>query len=244
MGRTRCSSKEKIFMKSLSLTAVDVDGAVQETAEAVRGDTRLDFLRKGALAGGGIIGGGAALAALVPGVASAAAGVGRPSASFGAGDVGILNYALTLEYLESTFYNEALHAGIAKTPQLKQIVQTVVTDETAHVRLLKAALGSKAVAKPKFDFHGVPQDLEKFLATAFILENTGVRAYHGQFTNFTDQAHLVTATELATVEARHAGAIALYVGKAIAPQGPLDKPLTAAAVLSAVKSIHFIPALG
>jgi rubrerythrin len=231
-------------MESLSLTTVDTDGAIQEAADAISGDTRLDFLRKGALAGGGLIGGGAALAGLIPGVASAAAGSGRPPSSFGSGDVGILNYALTLEYLESTFYQEAMKSGIAKTPQLRQFVQTVVTDETAHVKILKGALGSKAVAKPKFDFQGVPQDLKKFLATAYILENTGVRAYHGQLLNFQSQGYLVTAAELATVEARHAGAIALYLGKAIAPQGPLDKPLSAAAVISAVKSTHFIPALG
>src|ERR1700744_4527503 len=139
-------------MKPLSLMDVDTDGAVQEAAEAIAGDTRLDFLRKGALAGGGLLGGGAALAALVPGVAAAASGSGRPPASFGAGDIGILNYALTLEYLESTFYDEARAAGVAKTPQLKQFLQTVVTDEKAHVRLLKSALGSKAVAKPSFDF--------------------------------------------------------------------------------------------
>ena len=37
----------------------------------------------------------------------AASGKGRPPASFGKGDIGILNYALTLEYLEAAFYNEA-----------------------------------------------------------------------------------------------------------------------------------------
>ena len=231
-------------MQPITLKDVDIDEAVSEAAAAVDGDTRLDFLRKSAAAGGGLVGGGAILAALVPGTAAADGGSGRPPTKFGPGDVGILNYALTLEYLESAFYTEALHAHIARTPQLKQFVQTVVTDETAHVHLLKSALGSKAVARPTFDFQGVPQDLKKFLATAYVLENTGVRAYHGQFANFSAQAYLITATELATVEARHAGAIALYLGQAIAPQGPLDKPLTAAAVLAKVKSTGFIPALG
>jgi rubrerythrin len=231
-------------MQPLSLTDVDVDGAIQETADAVAGDTRLAFLRKGALAGGGLLGGGAALATLIPGVAAAATGSGRPPAKFGPGDVGIFNYALTLEYLESTFYTEAMQAGVAKTPQLKQFVKTVVADEKAHVQLLKTALGSKAVPKPKFDFQGVPQDLKKFLATAYVLENTGVRAYLGQVGNFSKPANLAVATRVATIEARHAGAIALYLGQEIAPEGPVDKPLTAAAVLAAVKSTHFIPALG
>ena len=52
------------------------------------------------------MGGGALLSALTP-AASMAAGKGRPPAKFGKGDIGILNYALTLEYLEAAFYNEA-----------------------------------------------------------------------------------------------------------------------------------------
>lgn len=227
-----------------ALTDVDVDAAVAEAADTVSGDTRLDFLRKGALAGGGLIGGGAALAALVPGVASASTGSGRPPSSFGAGDIGILNYALTLEYLESSFYTEALKAGVAKTRKLKAFVKTVVADEDAHVRLLKGVLKSKAVAKPKFNFQGVPQDLAKFVATAYILENTGVSAYLGQVGNLSSPAILATAATIATVEARHAGAIGIYLNQPIAPSGPTDMPKTAAAVLSAVKATHFIPALG
>jgi Ferritin-like domain len=156
------------------------------------------------------------------------------------GDIGILNYALTLEYLESSFYNEAASAGKITNPALKQFLATVQKDENAHVKLLKSALGSKAIKEPKFDFQGIPANEAKFAATAYVLENTGVHAYLGQAPNIKETKVLLTAASIVTIEARHSGAIALYLGKPIAPNGPLDNGWTAAKVLKAVKGTGFI----
>jgi hypothetical protein len=223
-------------MAHIDLETVDVDGAIREAADAVAGDTRLSFLRKGAMAGGAALGGGAVLSALVPGAALAK---GNPPSSFGKGDIGILNYALTLEYLESSFYNEAAASGKITNKALKQFLKTVQKDENAHVKLLKGALGPMAVKKPKFDFKGIPSDPAKFAATAYVLENTGVHAYLGQAPNIKEAKVLLTAASIVTVEARHSGAIGLFLGKAIAP-GPLDTGWTAAKVLAAVKQTGFI----
>jgi hypothetical protein len=224
-------------MDQINLEAIDVDGAVREAAGEVAGDTRLGFLRKGAMAGGAALGGGAILSALVPGTALA---VGRPPSSFGAGDIGILNYALTLEYLESSFYNEATSRGKITDPKLVQLLRTVTKDENAHVKLLKSVLGNHAIKKPKFDFQGIPGDQAKFAATSYVLENTGVHAYLGQAPNIKAAKVLLAAASIVTVEARHSGAIGLYLGKGIAPSGPLDTGLSAAKILAAVKNTGFI----
>lgn len=225
-------------MTEINLEAVDVDGAVREAAEEVAGDTRLDFLRKGAVAGGVALGGGAILGGLVtPTVASAA---GRPPSSFGKGDTGILNFALTLEYLESSFYNEATSTGAITDPRLVQLLQTVTKDENAHVALLKKVLGKKAIKKPNFNFHGVTSNQAQFAATTYVLENTGVHAYLGQAPNIKAVKVLLTAASIVTVEARHSGAIGLYLGQPIAPNGPLDNGLSAKKILAAVKSTGFL----
>ena len=225
-------------MSQINLEAVDTDGAIREAAEAVAGDTRMSFLRKGAMGGAAALSGGAILSAVIPGAAAAKA-VGAPPASLGKGDIGILNYALTLEYLESSFYNEAAASGKITNKALKQFLHTVQKDENAHVKLLKGALGSKAVPKPKFDFQGIPSDPAKFAATAYVLENTGVHAYLGQAPNIAEAKVLLTAASIVTVEARHSGAIGLFLGKSIAP-APLDTGWTAAKVLAAVKGTGFI----
>ena len=225
----------------LNLADVDVDGALREAAHEVSGDTRLSFLRKAGLAGGAVMGGGAVLGALAPG--ALAAGTGRPPASFGAGDVGVLNYALTLEYLEASFYAQAV-ANISFTdPHLKALAVKIASDEKTHVGFLKAALGKKAVKEPKFNFGAAVTSQTTFTATSQVLENTGVGAYFGQAFNITKAADLKAAVSILTVEARHAGAIGYYndpTAVAVSPSGAFDKPLTAATVLAAVKKTGFI----
>jgi rubrerythrin len=235
----------------MNLEQVDVDGAIREQAheagEALEsGDTRLGFLKKAGIAGGAVMGGGALLGALTP-AGAMAAGKGRPPAKFGKGDVGILNFALTLEYLEAAFYNEATTNQKKKTfikdRQTQAFLKTVTADENAHVAYLKKALGSKAIAAPKVDFGGTTSSESTFVKTAFALENTGVHAYSGQALNITTPSTVAAALSIVTIEARHASVIGLIMkasAKEITPDGAFDTPFTAAEVLKAVEATGFL----
>jgi hypothetical protein len=228
----------------INLDEVDVDGAIREAANDVSGDTRLSFLKKAGVAGGAMVGGGAVLSAFAP--SAFAAGGGRPPASFGKGDVGILNYALTLEYLEAAFYNGATAANLSLSPQVGAFLKIATRDENAHVKFLKGALGAKAAKEPKFDFKGANTNAEMFAKTAQVLENTGVHAYSGQALNIKKAAYVQAALSILTIEARHASVIGLLnegaapAGTEMTPNGPFDTPLTAAKVLAAVKETGFI----
>jgi hypothetical protein len=226
----------------INLAEVDVDGAIGEAAAEVSGDTRSGFLKKAGIGAGAVIGGGTLLSALAP-AALAAPQHGRPPGSFGRGDVGILNYALTLEYLEAAFYNGATAANLPLSAQGAAFLKITTRDENAHVQFLKKALGRKAVREPRFDFKGTNKNAEMFMKTAQVLENTGVHAYSGQALNIKTPAYVKAAVSILTVEARHASVIGLLnepAGLAITPDGPFDTPLTAAKVLAAVKGTGFI----
>src|SRR3954447_23231154 len=146
----------------------DTDGAVAEAEDAAV--TRSSLMARGVALGGGLLGGGALLGLLAPRASAA---------TLAKGDVAILNYALTLEYLEAAFYTEAEAMG-ALSGELALFAQVVGAHERAHVKALKAALGRQAVKRPKFDFRGTTESASDFAATAQVLEDTGVAAYAGQ----------------------------------------------------------------
>jgi Ferritin-like domain len=126
----------------------------------------------------------------------------------------VLNFALTLEYLESYFYNQgAASAGLVPSSDSAYIT-TIQTDENLHVAFLKSVLGSAAIASPKFDltakgaFPTVLSNYDIFLAVANAFEDTGVRAYKGQAPNLIgNQTVLTAALSIHAVEARHASAV-------------------------------------
>ncbi|MEA2403434.1 MAG: hypothetical protein QOE08_81 [Thermoleophilaceae bacterium] len=214
----------------ITLDVLDSDGALRDAQEAAGGDTRATFFRKAAIGGGSLVAGGVLMGGL-PAFASAA----TPSK---AQDVKILNYALTLEYLEAAFYNEAVKNG-ALSGDVLAAAKIVQKHENAHVKFLKAALGKAAVKKPKFDFKGTTSDQAKFLATAVVLEDTGVKAYSGQATRIKQPAVTKAAVSILTVEARHASRFRSLAGKNFAPHS-FDEARSMAQVLNAVKATGFI----
>jgi hypothetical protein len=211
-----------------NLEELDVDGAIREAASKVDGDTRAAFLKKAGIGAGAVVAGGA-FAGAIPGIASA--GVAKS-------DVAILNFALTLEYLEAAFYAEAVAKGNF-TGKIGDFAKVVSAHENAHVAFLKGALGSAAVKSPKFDFKGTNTDQAKFTATAQVLEDTGVAAYLGQAGNIKSKKILGAAGSILAVEARHAGWIRDLNNVAGAPSA-FQGPKTKAQILAAVKGTGFI----
>jgi hypothetical protein len=207
------------------VVAFDTDGALRETAEqAERHSSRRGFLKGAGLALGGAM----------------ATGVGFPALAGAAskGDVAILNFALTLEYLESNFYASAIkHAGL--TGELGRFARLVHQHEAAHVAALKKALGSAAVKHPTFDFGPATRSASTFTATAIKLEDTGVMAYQGQAPFIKSQDVFKAAISIHPVEARHAAWIRQIAHQSPAPVS-FNPALTKDQVLAAVTATGFI----
>lgn len=208
------------------LKTANIDMVNPEMADIqVEGTERSDFLLKGALAAGAIFG----LGAISPFVRGASAKAGGTK-----GDIEILNYALTLEYLESAFYKEGLKRAGA-TGALKELLTTISADEDAHVAALTGTikkLGGKPVKAPKvaFDY----SDTKGFTTLAESIENVGVSAYNGAAPMISSKEVLTAAGSIVQVEARHAAAIAIQNGNEPAPDA-FDPSMTQAEVLKAVQ---------
>jgi hypothetical protein len=127
-----------------------------------------------------------------------------------------LNFALTLEYLESNFYIKAVASGIVPAgDELKAL--TIIRDhENEHVNFLSTAIGAAGGTPVSFkasdfdftakgNFPTVFSDYGVLLAVAQTFEDTGVRAYKGQAPNLiTNNDYLTAALQIHSVEARHA----------------------------------------
>lgn len=212
----------------LTLEAVDADGAIQEALDETQAASRSSFLKKALFAGGTLALGGIVVGGL-PKLVTAA-----PSPSQ---DAQILNFALLLEYLESSFYTDAVSGG-ALSGEVAKFAQVVRDHENAHVAYLKKALGSKAITKPTFDFKGTTMDQNMFIATSIALEDVGVGAYNGQGQNLTKPT-LAAAATIVSVEARHAAWIRDIAAKNPAPAA-FDPLFTKAQVQAKVNATGFV----
>ncbi len=206
-------------------------------AELVRDPaSRKDFLKK--------MGGGAAgvtafsfLVAACGGSdkKSAATTTAASTASSDTGDLKIVNYALTLEYLEADFYSKVIASGLFKGAALS-LIKIISSHEQAHVAALKSTvqkLGGTPAAKPQTKFP--LKSAQSVLQLAATVENLGAAAYLGQAAKIQSKEVLAAALSIHTVEARHAAVLNTIVKKSPTPDGGFAKPASMAEVLPMVK---------
>ncbi len=162
-------------------------------------------------------------------------GAAKPSSGDVKGDLDILNYALTLEFLEADFYKKVVDAKLfnGKNGDLvKQFGET----EQAHVDALIATikkLGGTPVSAPqtKFDV----SDANAVVQLAATVEDLGAAAYLAQAPKIKNAEVLAAALSIHSVEARHAATLNTLAGKKITPDGAFGKPAQMDEVLAAVK---------
>jgi rubrerythrin len=153
-------------------------------------------------------------------------------------DLEIVQYALTLEHLETDFYNAVIKAGVIKDKALAKVATTIRDHEQEHVDALTRTvrdLGGKP-KKPKTTFDSVIEGGPKMvLETAATVENLGAAAYLGQAARIQSKEVLAAALAIHSIEARHAAALNNVVGKTIVPDGAFAKPASMKEVLPKVQ---------
>ncbi|KAJ3785713.1 ferritin-like domain-containing protein [Lentinula aff. detonsa] len=154
----------------------------------------------------------------------------RDASSPSIDDTVVLNYALTLEYLESAFYSGALsnfteddftNDGLPQWARGR--FEQIAAHEQAHVQLLSGALGANATQACNYSFPYTSPS--SFAALSQLLEGVGVSAYAGAAQYVTSKAYLTTAAVILSTEARHAAWVAGPVNKENPWSGPFDTPL-------------------
>ena len=128
---------------------------------------------------------------------------------FGSGDIAILNYAYALEQLEAAFYIEVMNKPYSGISDWETMLFSDIRDhEIAHREFFKTALGKSAIANLEFNFSGINfSNRANVLATAKAFEDLGVSAYNGAGWLIKNEAYLVLAGKIVSVEARHAALV-------------------------------------
>lgn len=213
-------------MEGFCFERMDVEGALAEAAD-----------RGGALTRGSFLAGALGVSAAAVIAADEAAGQGG---GLSKNDEGILNYALTLEYLQASFYTEAERMKALKG-DVARAARKLGSVERAHVKAFKDVLGKKAVGRPRFDFQGVTEKPRAFLKTAVAFEDLAVAAYGGQAARLKAASAISAAVSIYSVEARHAAWMRHLFGLNPAAEA-FDEPKSRTEITRVVRSTNFIAA--
>jgi hypothetical protein len=157
------------------------------------------------------------------------------ASQFGEGDLGIVNYALTLEYLEAAFYADVAKSGLFKGDDLA-LIKEIGAAEQQHVDALTATakqLGGPVAKAPKAQFP--LDDAKSVLELAATVENLGAAAYLGQAAAIESPDILAAALSIHSVEGRHAAVLNVLTGQEPTPDGAFAQPADMQTVLESVQ---------
>jgi hypothetical protein len=157
------------------------------------------------------------------------------ASQFGEGDLGIVNYALTLEYLEAAFYADVAKSGLFKGDDLA-LIKGIGAAEQEHVDALTATakqLGGPVAKAPKAEFP--LKDAKSVLELAATVENLGAAAYLGQAAAIESPEILAAALAIHSVEGRHAAVLNVLTGQEPTPDGAFAQPADMQEVLDSVQ---------
>jgi hypothetical protein len=206
---------------------LDVDGALEETAQVLPSATRRSLLR------GALVGGAALLAELDETPLARASGIARTKR-----DISILQFDLVLEYLQAGLYTEAERLGALPEKTLAW-ARVVGAHERAHVKAIKNLLGPRAVQSPSFNYRSVTEDERAFTKTAVAFEELTAALLKWQAVRLDSREILAAAATLHTVETRHAAWIRRIVGLRPAARA-FDEPAPQRQMSELIKSTRFV----
>jgi hypothetical protein len=208
-----------------TLAAIDVDGALRETATAAVRATRRELLRAVPLAGalsGGLL----------------AADDARGASGLTRNDVAILRFDLALEYLQAGLYTEAERLGAVK-PRTLAFSRVVGAHERAHAAAIRSFLGSKALPSPSFNYRGVTEDDAAFVKTAVAFEDLTAALLKWQAPRLDSRSIVAAVLTLHSVETRHAAWIRHIVGVLPAARA-FDQPAPQHQMAELIASTKFV----
>jgi hypothetical protein len=169
----------------------------------------------------GIYGLGAMTIATMPTVLNAQTSSRGKTLMFNADDIGILNFALLLEELESAFYAAVISSGKITSSRELEYMRYLGAQETAHVTFLRSVLANQVLfATQDLSFNqnsvnGIIASRDSILNTAVTLEDVGVHAYNGAGPSLTNPTFILAAGSIVSVEARHAAGVRSLLGKPV-----------------------------
>jgi hypothetical protein len=212
-------------MTERTLADLDRDEALTEVVAELHGPTRAALLR-------GAVIGSAGMAAALLAPASAGARIS---------DTALLQFALRFEYLQATFYTQAVELGTVHRmgARRRRWARTLGAHERAHVRILKDVLGPKAAPKPAFDFGNANETVAGFTKTAVAFEDLTVALLSGMTPRVRNAQVRAAFLGLLTVEARHAAWARNIVGAVPSPE-PFDRSRSLRSVRGTIARTHFI----